>query len=153
MRADAGGNVAQLMQNGVMLSALCAWLAAQIIKTLIYWRLTRRFDIRRMFGMGGMPSSHTSFLVAMTTMVALREGIGASLFAVSFALMAIVIYDAMGVRYQTGKQSHVLNKILHQMLVEGKPLSEENLQELVGHTPLEVFFGALIGLIVPLFFI
>lgn len=144
--------MAQLFENDVLICAATAWLMAQVLKTLIDWRLTHSFSLRRMVGMGGMPSSHTSFLVAMTTMVAYREGLGSTLFALSFALTVIVVYDAMGVRYQTGKQSHVINKILHQMLVEGQPLTDETLLELVGHTPTEVFFGGIIGLLVPLAF-
>lgn len=136
----------------MLLCAFSAWFVAQIIKTLIYWRITRIFSLRRMFGMGGMPSAHTAFLVAITTMIALREGMASTAFTLSVAVTAVVIYDALGVRYQTGKQSHVINKILHRMLVEGQPLTEETLQELVGHTPTEVFFGALIGLIMPVFF-
>ncbi len=142
----------ELFRNDMLLCAFSAWFVAQIIKTLIYWRITRVFSLRRMFGMGGMPSAHTAFLVAITTMIALREGMASTAFTLSVAVTAVVIYDALGVRYQTGKQSHVINKILHRMLVEGQPLTEETLQELVGHTPTEVFFGALIGLIMPVFF-
>lgn len=142
----------ELFRNDMLLCAFSAWFVAQIIKTLIYWRITRIFSLRRMFGMGGMPSAHTAFLVAITTMIALREGMASTAFTLSVAVTAVVIYDALGVRYQTGKQSHVINKILHRMLVEGQPLTEETLQELVGHTPTEVFFGALIGLIMPVFF-
>jgi hypothetical protein len=105
-----------------------------------------------MFSNGGMPSAHTAVVVAMAVMIALREGIGSTAFAISFALTAIVINDAVGVRYHTGEQSKVINKILHRMLVEGKPLTDESLHELVGHTPTEAFFGAVIGLIVPIFF-
>ena len=142
----------ELFRNDMLLCAFSAWFVAQIIKMLIYWRITKVFSLRRMFGMGGMPSAHTAFLVAVTTMIALREGMASTAFTLSVALTAVVIYDAMGVRYQTGKQSHVINKILHRMLVEGQPLTEGTLQELVGHTPTEVFFGALIGLIMPVFF-
>jgi acid phosphatase family membrane protein YuiD len=142
----------ELFRNDMLLCAFSAWFVAQIIKTLIYWRITRIFSLCRMFGMGGMPSAHTAFLVAITTMIALREGMASTAFTLSVAVTAVVIYDALGVRYQTGKQSHVINKILHRMLVEGQPLTEETLQELVGHTPTEVFFGALIGLIMPVFF-
>lgn len=142
----------QLLENDILICAAIAWLIAQVLKTLIDWRVTHTFSLRRMIGMGGMPSSHTAFLVALTTMIAFREGVGSTFFALAFAVTAVVIYDAMGVRYQTGKQSHVINKILHQMLVEGQPLTDETLQELMGHTPTEVFFGGLIGLLVPLAF-
>ncbi len=144
--------MSELMDNEILICSVCAWFSAQLIKTLVELRLKKTFNIRRFFGMGGMPSSHTAFLVSMTVMVAAREGLGSTAFALSFALMSVVVYDAMGVRYQTGRQSHVINRILHRMLVEGKPLGAETLQELVGHTPTEVFFGAVIGLVMPLFF-
>ena len=141
-----------LLGNSILICAATAWLAAQVIKTLIYWRVNHALNLRRMFSNGGMPSAHTAFVVALTVMIAFREGLGSTAFALSFALSAIVINDAVGVRYHTGEQSKVINKILHRMLVEGEPLTDETLQELVGHTPTEVFFGALIGLVVPLFF-
>ena len=142
----------ELFRNDMLLCAFSAWFVAQIIKMLIYWRITKVFSLRRMFGMGGMPSSHTAFLVALTSMIAAREGLGSTSFAIAVAITMVVIYDAMGVRLQTGKQSQVINRILHRMLVEGKPLGDDELQELIGHTPTEVFFGAVIGLIVPIFY-
>ncbi|NLA54238.1 MAG: divergent PAP2 family protein, partial [Clostridiales bacterium] len=132
--------------------ALTAFFIAQFLKVIIDWAVNRTFNFRRTFGMGGMPSSHTAFLVSLTSMVAMREGMGSVAFAISTALMMVVVYDAMGVRLQTGKQSQVINRMLHRMLVEGKPLGEAELQELIGHTPTEVFSGAIIGLIVPIFF-
>lgn len=142
----------ELFANDILICAAVAWLTAQVVKTLVYWRVNRAFEWHRMFSNGGMPSAHTAFVIALTMMIAFREGLGSTLFAVSFALSAIVINDAVGVRYHTGEQSKVINKILHRMLVEGEPLTDETLQELVGHTPTEAFFGALIGLIIPIFF-
>lgn len=144
--------MSKLLGNDILVCALVAWLAAQLLKVLIEWVVTHKFDFRRFVGMGGMPSSHTAFLVSLCTMIGSRDGLDSTAFAISLALTIIVIYDAMGVRYQTGKQSHVINRILHRMLVEGKPLGDAELQELIGHTPTEVFFGAIIGLIVPVFF-
>ena len=144
--------MSELMSNGILVCASVSWLIAQIVKTLIDWRLNRAFNACKLISNGGMPSAHTAFVIALTMMIAFREGLGSTLFAVSFALSAIVINDAVGVRYHTGEQSKVINKILHRMLVEGEPLTDETLQELVGHTPTEAFFGALIGLIIPIFF-
>ncbi|MHC1785495.1 MAG: divergent PAP2 family protein [Christensenellales bacterium] len=144
--------MSELFGNDILICSLCAWLVAQVSKVFVHGLVSHRFDLRRMLGMGGMPSSHTAFLVSLTTMIAYREGLGSTAFALATAVTMVVVYDAMGVRYQTGKQSHVLNRILHRMLVEGKPLGDEELQELIGHTPTEVFFGAIIGLIVPVFF-
>ncbi len=144
--------MAALLSNRILICAMLSWFAAQFFKVLVYWRVNRVFNIRRLFSNGGMPSAHTAFVVSLTVMIALREGMDSVAFALAAAMTAIVITDAVGVRYHTGKQSTVINKILHRMLVEGEPLTDENLQELVGHTPTEAFFGALIGLIMPLFF-
>lgn len=141
-----------LIEHGILLCAMTAWLTAQVFKTIIDWRINRKLNLRRLYSNGGMPSAHTAVVVALTVMIAFREGLASTAFAISFALTGIVINDAVGVRYHTGKQSKVINKILHRMLVEGEPLTDETLQELVGHTPTEAFFGALIGLVVPLFF-
>ena len=142
----------ELLGNKPLICAMTSWLTAQVVKLLIDWRLNHALNIRMLVSNGGMPSAHTAFVVSLAMMVALHEGLGSVSFAVSFALAAVVINDAVGVRYHTGEQSKIINKILHRMLVEGKPLTDEVLHELVGHTPTEAFFGALIGLVIPLFF-
>jgi uncharacterized protein len=144
--------MADLFRNMPLTCAITSWFIAQMIKILIAWRIERKLDWRRIFGMGGMPSSHTAFVFSLMIMIAIKEGLYSSEFAVSFALMVIVIYDAMGVRYETGKQGKVLNKILREVLIEGQPITEDKLKELVGHSPVEVFGGILIGIIIPVFF-
>ena len=99
-----------------------------------------------------MPSSHTAFTLALAVSIGLSEGFQTPAFAIAFALMGVVIYDAMGVRYETGKQGAVLNQILNELFVQGKPLTDERLKELVGHSPVEVLGGALTGIIVILIF-
>lgn len=136
--------------NRVLLCAMLSWLAAQMIKVLIALRIDHRLDWRRCFGMGGMPSSHTAFVFSLMLMTAVREGLGSTAFALSFALAAVVIYDAMGVRAETGKQGAVLNRILREVLIEGQPITEERFKELVGHTPLEVVGGIIVAVIVVL---
>ena len=98
--------------------------------------------------MGGMPSSHTSFVFSVCLMTGLKAGFDSVSFAVAFTLMAVVIYDAMGVRAETGKQGAVINQILREFLMEGKPITEDKLKELVGHTPLEVLGGLIVGIVV-----
>lgn len=142
----------EIFGNGILICALTSWVIAQVLKVLIDWRINHALNIKRIISNGGMPSAHTAFVVSLAMMIAFREGLGSTGFALSFALAAVVINDAVGVRYHTGEQGKVLNKILHRMLVEGEPLTDETLQELVGHTPTEVFFGAIIGLVMPLFF-
>lgn len=97
-----------------------------------------------------MPSSHSAFVFSLMLMPGAQEGFGSTYFALAFCLSAIVIYDAMGVRAETGKQGAVLNGVLRELLLEGKPITEDKLKELVGHTPLEVFGGILVGFIMVL---
>ena len=133
-----------------MRCAVISWTVAQFIKVLITLWLDKRLDWRRCFGMGGMPSSHTAFVFSLMMAIAFKDGVASSTFAVAFALAAVVIYDAMGVRRETGRQSVVLNQIITEMLVEGKPITEQQLKELVGHSPLEVLGGLIVGIVVTL---
>ena len=139
-----------LWDNRVLITAFAAWMAAQLIKTLIYRVLYKHFDRERIFGSGGMPSSHTSTVIALTVSMGIREGFASSLFAVCAVFSIVVIYDALGVRRETGRQGEVINRILREFLLEGKPISEENMKTLVGHTPLEVMGGVIVGLCVSL---
>lgn len=139
--------------NDVLMCALLSWVAAQGLKVLLTLIMDRRLDWRRCFGMGGMPSSHTAFTFSLMLMTGLRAGFGSVAFALAFALAAIVIYDAMGVRAETGKQGAALNHINHilrEVLIEGQPITQQRFKELVGHTPLEVAGGLLVGLIMVL---
>ncbi len=138
--------------NKPLICAVIGWLLAQILKFFLCWYLEKSINWRRIWGSGGMPSSHTAFTVALMLSTGLTEGFNTTAFAIAFALMVIVVYDAMGVRYETGKQGAVLNQILNELFVEGKPLTDERLKELVGHSPVEVLGGALTGIIVILIF-
>ncbi|MBR4538707.1 MAG: divergent PAP2 family protein [Clostridia bacterium] len=144
---------ADLWSNGPLRCGFFSWAAAQFIKVLINLWLNKKLDWRRCFGMGGMPSSHTALVVSLVISIAFQEGVHSSMFAIALALAAVVIYDALGVRRETGRQSEVLNQIITQMLVEGKPITEKQLKELVGHTPLEVLGGLIVGITVTLIFI
>ena len=139
-----------MWSNDPLKCACFAWIAAQAIKVLIHLWLEKRWDWRRWFGMGGMPSSHSAFVFSLMLMTGLREGTASTAFALAFALAAVVIYDAMGVRAETGRQGAVLNQLLREVLVEGQPITEKKLKELVGHTPLEVAGGILVGAITVL---
>ncbi len=141
-----------LLANRPLVCASVAWLLAQASKFILYSLIERQINWRRLWGSGGMPSSHTAFTLALTGAVGLSEGFQTTAFAISFALMLIVIYDAMGVRYETGKQGAVLNQILNELFVQGKPLTDERLKELVGHSPVEVLGGALTGVVALLIF-
>ena len=102
----------------------------------------------RFFGSGGMPSSHTAFVVSLSIMVGAQEGFDSALFAVVAAFATIVMYDATGVRRETGRQAEVLNEIIQHLFVDGKPITDEELKELVGHTKVEVAGGFVIGVAV-----
>ena len=141
-----------LWSNSPLRCAVLSWTLAQVLKVLINLWLEEKLDWRRCFGMGGMPSSHSAFVFSLLLAVGIREGVSTTLFALAFALAAVVIYDAMGVRAETGKQGAVLNQILREILVEGQPITEDTLKELVGHTPLEVLGGLCVGLAVTLMF-
>ena len=140
----------ELLANNLLISAVIGWAAAQIIKTIINLILTRSFDPGRLIGSGGMPSSHSAFVTALATAAFIHEGPSSPVFAVSFVLAFVVMYDAMGVRRETGKQAELLNQFteIFSENYEEFQTPEERLKVLVGHTPLQVFFGCLLGLIV-----
>jgi uncharacterized protein len=141
-------SIAEIVRNQILICAMTSWFVAQALKVPIYYLVEHEFNWHRWLGSGGMPSSHSALVVALTAMVGARMGFDTAEFAISFALSIIVMYDAAGVRRETGTQAVVINKILHDMLVDGKHITEDELKELVGHTPLEVFAGALLGLII-----
>ena len=143
---------ADLWSNGPLKCAALSWAVAQFFKVLINLWLNKKLDWRRCFGMGGMPSSHTALVISLAISIAFQEGAGSAAFALAFVLAAVVIYDALGVRRETGRQSEVLNQIITQMLVEGKPITEKQLKELVGHTPMEVLGGLIVGVTIALLF-
>lgn len=139
--------IAQIGQNKPLMCALLSWLAAQVIKTVIHLLVERKLEWDRLVGMGGMPSSHTAFVFSLCLMMGIQQGFQSPAFAISFALAAVVIYDAMGVRRETGKQGALLNRIVREVLIEGKRITEDELKELVGHTPLEVLGGLILAVI------
>ncbi|MBP2649339.1 MAG: divergent family protein [Firmicutes bacterium] len=131
-------------KNIVLLSSLTAWLTAQVLKSLTaYWR-HREFRAERLTGAGGMPSSHTALVVGLASAVAFHNGVDSPLFAIAMVLAGIVMYDAAGVRRAAGKQAKVINKLVRELRVEHR-INEIRLKELLGHTPLEVWAGALLG--------
>lgn len=141
-----------ILGNQVLMSAVTGWMVAQVLKTLIDLALNKNFNPERLVGSGGMPSSHSSTVCALTTAASYRYGPGSFEFAVCFVLSMIVMYDAMGVRRETGRQAKLLNSILleNPLKLKGE-LIQETLKEYVGHTPLQVAAGALLGILLALF--
>ena len=143
----------QLIHNTVFMSAATGWLVAQILKTIIYGILNKTFDPERMVGSGGMPSSHSATVTALATASGIQYGLGSFEFAVSAIVAIIVMYDARGVRLETGKQAQVLNEVMEILQIMGTKMSyEDKLKEFVGHTPVQVVVGALLGILIALIY-
>ena len=139
------------MKNQVLVSSVTGWVVAQFLKTIIDCMLNKSFSPERLVGSGGMPSSHSSTVCALGVSSGLCFGVSSFEFAVSFILAAIVMYDATGVRRETGKQAKLLNMIMEQDIFKlNMEQFQEKLKEFVGHTPLQVFAGAILGVILAL---
>ena len=139
----------EMLGNQVLISAVLGWTVAQILKTILDWILNRSFNPERLVGSGGMPSSHSSTVCALTTASGFRYGTGSFEFAVCFILSMIVMYDAVNVRMETGKQSKLLNRVFFENILElDGVLLQERLKEYVGHTPLQVAAGAVLGIVI-----
>lgn len=141
----------EMLGNQVLICAVVGWVVAQVLKTLIDFALNHTFHPERLFGSGGMPSSHSSTVCALTTASAMKYGVGSFEFAISFVLSMIVMYDAMNVRMETGKQSKLLNQIFFENILDlDIVVLQEKLKEYVGHTPLQVAAGAVLGICIAL---
>jgi acid phosphatase family membrane protein YuiD len=137
-----------LWNNHLLVNAMIAWITAQILKMIIYALTNQKLDIRRLFGDGGMPSGHSATVTAMAVTAGLECGPGSSVFAVAAILAIIVMHDAMGVRLEAGKHAKALNELLE--LFSSDLENDIKMKEFLGHTPLQVAFGALLGLAVAL---
>lgn len=140
----------ELISNKIFIAAVTGWFVAQILKTIIHIILTKEFVAERMVGSGGMPSSHSSTVCALVTATCFEFGPGSFEFAMAAIFAIIVMYDAMGVRRETGIQAKILNDMLK--IFEDMGRSEisahDKLKEFVGHTPLQVLMGALLGILI-----
>ena len=145
-----------LLKNEVILVPLCALVIAQIIKILIDTIVNKKFSLERVFGDGGMPSTHTATVVSLMLMCGFVEGWGTSIFAVSAIFAIVVMHDATGVRRETGKQAVVILdmiKVMQEYFWEkDATVRAEKLKVLVGHSRLQVFFGAMLGTAVVLLY-
>lgn len=145
--------ITEVLQNEVLICGCLGWLVAQISKTFIYAGINKEFDWKRLVGDGGMPSGHSATVSAMAVKSAMMYGLGSFEFAVTSMLAIIVMHDAMGVRQETGKQAKVIKDIASFMETLGRDISdEEKLKEFVGHTPLQVVAGAILGCCISLLY-
>lgn len=152
----------ELVANRVLIAGVFGWAIAQLIKAILYTILNKEFSIERLFGDGGMPSGHSATVSAMAMMALLHYGVGSFEFAISAMLAIIVMHDAMGVRLETGKQAEVINELtnLIEEIIDDfsneetlenkfkKVFSEEKLKEYVGHTPIQVIAGCVLGILI-----
>jgi len=141
-----GGQLSDLAANRDLWAALTAWLVAQVLKTLRALLLTRRLNLSYLVSSGGMPSSHSALVVGLATAVARTSGLASSAFAIAAILAGVVMYDAAGVRLAVSRQARILNLMLDDFFHE-RGINEKRLHELIGHTPVQVLAGALIGIL------
>ena len=174
-----------ISSNPLINICFLSWAAAQLIKTALYWFASGNLNLERLTGAGGMPSSHSSLVVSLTIAMARIEGFSSSLFALTFAFAAVVMYDAMGVRRAAGEHAKTINKLvlsyqdfwnmiknqtmldfdedddgdedeIEEMDSEVSGISQDKkgrdrqLKEFLGHTPLEVLAGALLGILIAM---
>jgi len=139
--------MSSILHNYVLIAALIAWVIAQTLKIPIEFLQTHRWNWALLVQPGGMPSSHSALIVGITHGIGLSVGFGTPLFALAFAISMIVIYDATGIRRQAGKHAELINAMIND-LAAGNPLKEEQLREVLGHTPLEALGGIVLGLLV-----
>ncbi len=137
-------------QNSVMFTAVIGWFAAQILKVILVFITNRRLDFSRFVGSGGMPSSHSAFVVSLATAVGLTDGFSSTTFAICVVLAFVVMYDAAGVRRSAGQQAVILNKLVDSWSHGDFTHTDKRLKELLGHTPIEVAAGAILGIIIAI---
>ena len=139
----------QLLSNYPLMSAVLAWFVAQVIKTAIDAYFNKGINWERMTGSGGMPSSHSSTVVSLAIATGISYGVDSTLFAIALIFAIVVMYDATGVRRETGKQAVILNRLLldNPFSWTGKEF-EKKLKEYVGHSPFQVLMGAILGIFI-----
>ena len=140
--------------NYMLSVSVFSWLAAQVIKTILNLIASGKFDAERLYGAGGFPSAHSALVCSLFIATAKSQGVRSPAFALAFVLAAIVMYDAMGVRHETGEQAKILNRIMADWLQDDNEedgaifSNQKQLKEKVGHTPFEVLGGALLGILI-----
>lgn len=144
-------NITDFFAHSELVTALIAWFIAQVMKMIIVLVKDRKVNFERLVGSGGMPSSHSALVVSLAAAIGLTEGFASPLFALSTVFALVVMYDAAGVRRAAGQQAVILNKIIDSLVKSDFSHTEKRLKELLGHTPVQVFAGAILGIAVALF--
>jgi uncharacterized protein len=143
-------NFGDILDNRVLIVSFAASLIAQLLKVLIDLIRFRKLNFRVLVGTGGMPSAHSALVTALATGVGLTLGLGSVEFAMAVIFASIVMYDAAGVRQAAGKQARVLNQIMDEFFQENPAFNQDRLKELLGHTPIQVLAGSILGIVISL---
>ena len=140
--------VTQALQNRILITGLEAWLCSQVLKLIIHLIVNHRLVLERLFGDGGMPSSHSATVSSVAAATGMTCGWASPEFAIAFIVAVIVMHDARGVRQETGKQAKVINNMieLFEAMGTGSITPEQTLKEFVGHTPMQVAVGCVLGI-------
>ena len=138
-----------LLDNRILVASFIAWVIAQLTKTVYELIRYRKLQLSRMVSAGATPSSHSALVTGLATATGRVSGIESAAFAISVVLAAIVMYDAAGVRRAVSIQARILNQMIDEAF-QGKPFAEKRLRELIGHTPIQVIVGGLLGVVVAL---
>jgi uncharacterized protein len=146
-----GSALGALAANRVLWAAVGAWVIAQVLKTARALWLTRKLNLNYIVSSGGMPSSHSALVTGLATAVGRVDGLCSTSFALAAVLAGVVMYDAAGVRLAVSKQARILNIMVDDFFHE-RGLNEQRLHELIGHTPVQVFAGALVGIVFGILF-
>lgn len=141
----------EFSRNYIFGTAVASWIIAQSIKVALGVFREKRFNFRWFVGTGGMPSSHAAGVSALATSVGISYGFDSVFFAIVLTFTLIVLFDAQGVRLAAGKQAEILNKMLDDIYWK-KKLDEDKLKEFLGHTPIEVWAGTALGILISLLF-
>src|SRR5579883_3584007 len=134
-----------LLDNRILVASFLAWAIAQVSKTIYELFRQRKLNLNRLVSSGGMPSSHAALVTGLATATGRLDGVGSTAFAISVVLASIVMYDAAGVRRAVSLQARILNQMIDEAF-QGHPIAEKRLRELIGHTPIQVFVGGLLGI-------
>lgn len=144
--------IQEIIGNRIIQTGAVAWISSQVLKTLIHLIINKKLVWERLMGDGGMPSSHSATVTSVAIATGFTAGWGSPVFAVAVFLAIIVMHDATGVRRETGKQAVVINNMLElfEEMGAGNLTPEQTLKEFVGHTPMQVLAGGILGVIVSL---
>jgi acid phosphatase family membrane protein YuiD len=143
-----------ILSNRALVAAIAGAFAAQFLKPFLLWPFERKFNAQLFFSTGGMPSSHSAMVVALTTSIFMTEGLSSLAFAISLTFSLIIMHDAMGIRRAAGRQAEVINewsRILTQLHEDGE-FTPENLKTMLGHSFVQVIGGMVVGLTAGVFF-